>query len=85
MDADHKPLCAEVRIADCVAQRREEAMEREKLPLLAAYCDTTLTVEAAEQLVRMAEDDSYPAYAGEDLPSAGKAALLRKAEQLQQS
>ncbi len=54
-------------------------MNREHLPLLAAYRDERLSVEAAEQLVRMSEDVSIPAYAGEDLPTADRADLLRKA------
>jgi len=58
-------------------------MNQENLPLLAGYGDETLSIEAANQLVRMAEDTSHPAYTGEDLPVADKAALLRKAAILQ--
>ncbi len=85
MDADHKPQCIEGSEAHSCTLRKEEAVEHEKLPLLAAYRDTTLSVEAAEQLVRMSEDASYPAYTGEDLPAADETALLRKAAQLQTS
>jgi hypothetical protein len=62
---------------------KEEDVNREQLPLLPAYCDDTLSVQAAEQLVCMAEDTSIPAHAGEDLPKADRAALLRKASQTQ--
>ncbi len=64
---------------------KEEAVEREKPPQLAAYCDATLSMEGAEQLVRMSEDASCLVHAGEDLPIADKAALLRKAASLQRS
>ena len=53
-------------------------MNSEKLPLLAAYCDDTLSVEAAEQLVRMSEDRSMPACEGEDLPTVAQWALREK-------
>jgi hypothetical protein len=56
----------------------EEAMKEEKLPLLAAYGDKALSVEAAEQLVRLAEDATLHAATGEDLPMADKEKLLRK-------
>ncbi|MGH7169430.1 MAG: hypothetical protein ACRELG_04035 [Gemmataceae bacterium] len=58
---------------------QDEAMNQENLPLLAAYRDAALSIEAADQLVQMTENPSHPAYAGEDLPEADKAALLRKA------
>ena len=58
---------------------KEDETDRKTRLLLAAYRDETLTVEAANQLVRMAEDSSYPVHAGEDLPTADKAALLHKA------
>ena len=61
------------------AQRNEEAMSNEQLPLLAAYRDDKLSTEAAEELVRLTEDASIPTHTGEDLPKADKAALLRKA------
>jgi len=84
MDAHHPPPPAHVRDDRCYcAQGKEEGMNHENLPLLAAYCDDRLSVEAAEQLVSMAEDTSIPAHDGEDLPKADLAALLRKARQAQ--
>jgi hypothetical protein len=68
---------------DCSDQGKQEARNREQLPLLAAYCDSTLSVEAAEQLAGMVEDASIPTHAGEDLPKADREALLRKARQVQ--
>ena len=59
-------------------------MSDEQLPSLAAYRDDTLSTEAAEELVRMSEDASLPTHAGEDLPRADKAALLRKVRVTQQ-
>jgi hypothetical protein len=44
---------------------------------LAAFCAGTLSMEAAEQLVRMSEDDSCPRHEGRDLPPACKATLLK--------
>jgi hypothetical protein len=85
MDADHKQQCVEAREADPCVWTKEEAVNREKPPLLAAYAAETLSAEAAEQLVRMSEDASSPAYAGEDLPAADKSALLQKAAQPQKS
>jgi len=81
MDADHTPDAVPVPPEDrCqCAQKKEEAMNTKELPLLAAYCDDKLSMEAAEQLVHMAEDTSIPVHAGEDLPKADRAALLRKA------
>jgi hypothetical protein len=92
MDSDNLRQHAEIREAEvCEVDRcqhaygKEEAMNRENLPLLAAYGDETLSIEAANQLVQMAEDTSHPVYAGEDLPVADRTALLRKVASLQQS
>lgn len=54
-------------------------MNNERPPLLAAYRDNKLSAEVAEELVRLSEDNSIPTHAGEDLPRADKAGLLRKA------
>ena len=59
-------------------------MPVEQTPSLAAYRDDKLSTEVAEELVRLSEDASIPAHAGEDLPKADKAALLRKARVTQQ-
>jgi len=88
MDAHHEfPKDAAVHEVDqCQCEpRKEGVVEQKNLPLLAAYRAKTLTVEAAQELVRMLEDQSIPAHAGEDLPTADKAALLRKAARLQES
>lgn len=45
---------------------------------LVAYRDDQLSVEAAEQLVRLSEDLTIQGQTGEELPMADKAALLRK-------
>jgi hypothetical protein len=79
---DDTPKHTEVREADCDS-RTEEATNNAKLPLLVAYCDDKLSTEAAEELVRVSGDQSVPAQAGEDLPTANKAALLRKTAELQ--
>jgi hypothetical protein len=63
--------------------RKEEAVKQDQQPLLAAYRDNALCSEAAEQLARMLEDGTTPTHAGEDLPKADRAALLRKARQPQ--
>lgn len=65
------------------APGKEEVVNQEHFPLLAAYRDDRLSVEAAEQLVHMTEDASIPAHAGEDLPTADRAALLRRAKAAQ--
>jgi hypothetical protein len=62
-----------------VSEKKEEVMKKKKLPLLIAHRDRTLSVEAAEQLVRMSEDQSLPVHEGRDLPTANRAALLKKA------
>jgi len=56
-----------------------EAMKEEKLPLLAAYADKALSLEAAEELLRLSEDATMHAASGEDLPTIDKDTLLRKA------
>jgi len=61
------------------APRKEEAMSCTRTPLLVAYRDDKLSVEAAEQLVRMAQDPTVPTHLGEELPAADRAALLQKA------
>ncbi len=61
----------------------EEEKNRAQLPLLAAYCDSTISVEAAEQLVSMAEDASIPVHTGDDLPKADREALLQKVRKTQ--
>jgi hypothetical protein len=58
---------------------KEADVNQEPLPMLAAYRDNSLSAEAAEEIVRLVEDSSTPVHAGEDLPLADKAALLRKA------
>lgn len=63
------------------APRKEEAVNQDQLPLLAAYRDEALAFQAAEQLVEMLEDPAVEARKGEDLPKADRAALLRKARQ----
>lgn len=85
MDAPHAlPPHAEVREHDLGSRRRkEEAVKCETLHQLPAYCDDTLSVEAAQQLVRMAKDKSYPAAKGQDLPTGDKQALLKKAAVLE--
>jgi hypothetical protein len=65
---------------DRKSNQDEEALNRDKPPLLPAYCDEQLSVEAAQQLVRMAEDTSHPTGEGKELPAADKAALLKKAK-----
>ena len=84
MDAQQTPPC--VQPAEDRRDRtpsEEPVVDRERLPLLAAYADDRLSVQAAEELVRLAEDASIPEHAGEDLPKADKAALLRKIQQAQ--
>jgi hypothetical protein len=54
-------------------------MTREPAPLVAAHADKALSLEAAQQLVQMAEDAYQPGQSGPDLPLADRAALLRNA------
>jgi hypothetical protein len=60
---------------------KADAVKRDKQPLLAVYRDQSLCFEAVEQLARMLEDATIPTHAGEDLPKADRAALLRKTRQ----
>jgi hypothetical protein len=53
--------------------------EPEKIPILAAYYDHKLFVEAAHQLLNMAKDESIPVGKGQDLPEGDPEALLQKA------
>ena len=60
-------------------------MNQESLPLLVAYRDERLSVEGAQQLLRMRQDQSIERHEGKDLPEANVAALLKKARQLQEN
>jgi hypothetical protein len=48
--------------------------------MLAAHAATTVSVEAAEELVRLMEDKNTPRHSGKDLPQADKETLLRRAK-----
>src|SRR6266404_3364146 len=68
MEAHHMEQCVEVRGVDqCRRQREEEAVNEERIPLLVAYADAALSIEAAEELVRLSEDATIAIAVGEDL------------------
>lgn len=52
-----------------------------RCPLLPAFADEKLSVEGAEQLVRMAEDETVTTARGQDLPLADRDALMNAAKE----
>lgn len=56
----------------------ERDARRVRLRELPAHADDRLSVEAAEQLVALAEDPAVTVTAGEDLPLADREAMLRR-------
>jgi hypothetical protein len=62
MDADHTPMYVEVREAErChCAQRKEEGMHPESLPLPLALRNDEITEQDFETLLRIAEDPQVP-------------------------
>lgn len=71
----------EIEIPDWARFVEAVASARARQPMLVAFRDKTISVEAAEQLVAMTEDKSMPVHEGKDLPKADRDALLARARE----
>jgi hypothetical protein len=66
---------------DSLATLREQpAEEHTSVPLPPGLRDLRLTEEAAAQMRAALDDDSRPAYTGQEMPTADPSVLLRKAD-----